>query len=302
VAGQRRSEPGRHLLLRVAGLSISMTCDADMQLGVAGSKEMFVLQHGVPDVRITAAWAGRLEERTGSLLFDAGSSWQLYWHDGAYLFHFKSLAFGPHPYRSAIFAPDFSAGQVFLDSGFFRASAPVDPLLAPLDELLYSALLARGNGAEMHACGVIDAAGHGRLFVGKSGAGKTTMAKLWQGVGGASILSDDRIILRRQDGTMWMYGTPWHGVGGMACPARAPLSAIYFLEKARTNALAPRAAAGAAADLTACSFPPFYSREAMGRALDFIAQVVASVPCYTLGVVPDHRIVEFLQAHVPSSG
>ena len=88
-------------------------------------------------------------------------------------------------------------GEILLHPGFFEWSQPVDPLSTPLDELLYGALLARGRGAEIHGCGLIDAHGNGLLFAGRSGAGKTTMARLWQDVPGTTILSDDRIILRK---------------------------------------------------------------------------------------------------------
>ena len=71
------------------------------------------------------------------------------------------------------------------------------PLEYPLDELLLQGLLARGRGAEIHACGIADGSGRGLLFVGQSGAGKTTMARLWEGERGITVLSDDRIILRR---------------------------------------------------------------------------------------------------------
>ena len=83
------------------------------------------------------------------------------------------------------------------------------PLEYPLDELLIINLLAQGRGVEVHAAGVIDPEGCGHLFLGQSGGGKTTISRLWQGVERAEILSDeDRIILRKEAGRIWMYGTP----------------------------------------------------------------------------------------------
>jgi len=48
----------------------------------------------------------------------------------------------------------------------------------------------------IHASGVNNA-GHGYIFSGVSGKGKSTMAKLWDN-SGARVIHDDRLILRIQ--------------------------------------------------------------------------------------------------------
>jgi hypothetical protein len=288
------TDPYQHFLLRVADLIVSVVSDGSVKLGVEAKKEEFIVDNGVPDVTIKAAWGELSDDGVGNKLFDAGSVWQLYQQGESYVFRFKSLAFGPRPYKIARFSPDFSHGEVYLQRDFFEPGQPVDPLSAPLEELLYGTLLARGRGVEIHACGLIDAQGHGHLFVGKSGAGKTTMARLWQDAPGVTILSDDRIILRKMDGRIWMYGTPWHGEGGMASPDKILLTGIYFLQKGDRNELLPRRNVEAALSLSACSFPPFYSREAVEFTLGFAEEVARETPCYDLRVVPDRRAVEFI--------
>ena len=61
----------------------------------------------------------------------------------------------------------------------FGDRLPIYPLHYPLDELLMVHLLARGRGVEIHGSGIVDADGYGTLFAGQSGAGKTTMSRLW---------------------------------------------------------------------------------------------------------------------------
>ena len=51
----------------------------------------------------------------------------------------------------------------------------------------------------MHGCGIVRADGTGNLFVGHSGAGKSTTTRLWTEVEDVEVLSDDRIIVRRDE-------------------------------------------------------------------------------------------------------
>jgi hypothetical protein len=160
--------------------------------------------------------------------------------------------------------------------------------------------LARGRGAEIHACGIIDSKGHGHLFAGQSGAGKTTIARIWDGEPGVTILSDDRIILRKEGKKIWMYGTPWHGEAGFALPAAAPLTHIYFLQKGPKNELAPQGKAEGAARLFSCCFAPLYFPEAVSFTLAFFEEVVKAVPLHELRFLPDKSVIEFITPHTAS--
>jgi hypothetical protein len=130
--------------------------------------------------------------------------------------------------------------------------------------------------------------------VGQSTAGKTTIAKLWEDEPNSIVLSDDRIILRRMGSKIWMYGTPWHGEAMLASPSRAPLTAIYFLEKGETNELVAQKPSDSISRLFTCSFPPFYNRDALDFTLSFLEDVAKMVPCYELRFKPDKSVVELI--------
>src|SRR2546422_5642328 len=110
---------------------------------------------------------------------------------------------------------------------------------------------------------------------------------------GIMILSEDRIILRKSNGTVWMYVTPWHGEAELACAARAPLAGIYLLRHGHgmSNALIPQKRSQAITRLLASSFAPLYSRDALAFTLGFLDQVVRAVPCHELSFTPDERAV-----------
>src|SRR5438876_3508289 len=210
------------MLLRVANLTIALTSE-DPMLAVPpeGAMRQFLVEDGDPDLRLQARW-GKLDAVSGGEpLFDSGGLWRLVAANGSLRFSCTSPALGSLPYKMASVDRAFRAGEVWLHRPYFPSGRPAHPLEYPLDELLMIHLLAEGRGVEVHACGAVAPNGQGYLFVGQSGAGKTTMARLWQkaeGAGGADgvrILSDDRIILRKIDGTLWMYGTPWHGEAGL---------------------------------------------------------------------------------------
>jgi hypothetical protein len=139
----------------------------------------------------------------------------------------------------------------------------------------------------LHACGIVDDQGQGRVFVGHSGAGKTTLSTRWRGPG--TILSDDRIIVRLEEGGAFMYGTPWHGEARLSAQGRAPLVGVFLLEKAARLEVRPVGEATAVARLYACSFVPQYDPRAVAGALQFLGALARQVPCRVLEF---HRTTE----------
>jgi hypothetical protein len=282
------------LNLRVGDLTFALTSsDPSLKLEAQGAAKHFVVDGGEADVSIQVVWENSLKAAAGEKLFDAGSLWQLYRQGDGYLFRFTAPGFGPLPYKTARFNGDFTSGELSLRAACFHRGEPVYPLEYPLDELLMVNLLAHQRGVEVHACGVRDSDGRGYLFLGQSGAGTTTMARLWPP--SAQVLSDDRIILRLLDGRLWMYGTPWHGEAELACAVRTPLTGMFFLQKGGRNEIVPLPPAGTVARLVACSFIPFHSIPGVDYTLGFLQQVTESVPCLELRFVPDGHVVDFVR-------
>ena len=249
----------------------------------------------IADVIIETAWDDLTILDAGNRkIFDSGSAWQLYDHDESYLFLFRSPLSGPVPYKAALMIRDYTRGKVLLNRSSFDPAVPVYPLEYPLDELILINHLALGRGVEIHACGLIDSSGRGHLFTGQSGDGKTTMAGLWQDEPGVTVLSDDRIVLRKVDGRIWMYGTPWHGDARLSSPVRTPLTGIYLLRHGRENELVPQQTADAVSGLFARSFVLFYDPAGLSFTLGFLQDVAESVPCHELRFVPDKRVVAFI--------
>jgi hypothetical protein len=285
----------RQFCLEVADISVKIdSADPTLQFETQGVMKDFLAAEDQPDGQASATWSDLSQMSLGRKIFDSGALWQLHRINGSYLYAFTSSAFGPVPYKVASFDPSFTSGEVSLHRPYFESKPALYPLEYPLDELWMVNLLGQGRGAEIHGCGVVDAQGKGHLFVGQSGAGKSTMARLWEPQKGIQILSDDRIVLRQADQKMWMYGTPWHGEAGFSSATRAPLSRIYFLRQAKENKLLPQRPAQAVGQLFTCSFPPSYNPEALDFTLGFFEKVVQAVPCFELRFLRDEKIIDVL--------
>jgi hypothetical protein len=243
------------------------------------------------DIRLDLIEDPPPEPDARQLLFDSGSVWRVHRRGRGLLYTFRTDAMDPPIYKAVEIDPRIRRGILFFPRPA-AAGAPRSALDFPLDELLFQKRLALEGGTELHACGVL-IGGKAVVFCGQSGAGKTTMARLWcRHRPEAAILSDDRIVLRRHPGGLRAFGTPWHGVGGFAAPDHGRLAAICFLRHASKTALRPLAPAKAAAQLFARGFPPLWDPRAVRSILATCAKAARTVPCYDFGFRPDRSAVE----------
>lgn len=272
----------------IGGLSLGLRGECPLPL--APQLADFACDETNCDIELQVEWAAAIRPSRGALLFESGSLWQLREEREALVFEFTSPVLGPAPYKQVRMDREISRGRVILHAGLLDA-ATANPLEYPLDELLFVHRLARGGGAEVHGVGLVDGAGMSHLFIGHSGAGKSTTARLWHEHGGARVLSDDRIVLRRAGSGIRMFGTPWHGDAGLARAESAPLHSLLVLEHGTENAIEPLLPAQAVTEIFARSFVPFHAAEALQRTLQFLEDVVRVVPCYRFRFAPDARAV-----------
>ncbi|HSZ82653.1 MAG TPA: hypothetical protein VLA14_10235 [Polyangia bacterium] len=285
--------------LDIADLAIAVTADDDLPIAAEGSARKFVRAGGgpSPSVRVHARWGEPAVSAGATLVFDSGKGlWRLYRAADRFEIVFTSPALGAAPYQVASFSEDWREGRVTLRRGPFEARLPIYPLHYPLDEVFMVHLLAQGLGVEIHGAGVVTADGRGFLFAGQSGAGKTTLSRLWQREPGVTVLSDERVILRGHADGVWMYGTPWHGDGHIATPGRARLERIFLIRHGAANELHDLPATAALMQLFACGFTPFHDASGLDYSLRLLGDVVRACRCAELHVVPDRAVIDFVLA------
>jgi hypothetical protein len=282
---------GDHFL-QVGGITIALRCtDQRIRWEWDGDIRRFVIPAQTADVELAVSVLDAPIPVDGELLFESGAVWRMFRDGDGYRIECRSPLFGGDPYKVARFDSSFTRGTILLRPDVLPLER--SPLEYPLDEVLIASLLGRGRGVELHSCGVIDQAGRGHLFVGVSGAGKTTTARLWEEVA-SGIISDDRVIVREEDGAMWMYGTPWHGEAELALATRVPLHGVYLLTQAAFNELRVLPPASAVARMFGCSFPPFYDGAAVDFTLGMLARIAEAVPVRELFFTRDRAAVDLV--------
>jgi hypothetical protein len=100
--------------------------------------------------------------------------------------------------------------------------------------LLVAFFLPAFDAAMIH-CSSMIWRGRGAIFLARDGGGKTTLLR--QATKEMTFLSDDQNIIRRIDGQIHVFGTPWGGISTNS--AHAPLGGIFLLEKAERFEVVP---------------------------------------------------------------
>ncbi len=280
---------------------------ADFVFGVKSYQPSFLFQMGKPydqfvcnddpDITVYGYYSKipKIKFKIENKVFDSGTFWEIYRVDSKPVFVLKIPFRNHRPYCSAVFDPDLLNYKVYYSLSDSKKQSPnllPHPLDFPLFHLLMISLLSHGYGVLVHACG-IDDNGKGLLFLGSSGKGKSTMARLWKDE--AVILNDERIILRQNKGKIWIYGTPWHGEYEGISPTGAVLDKIFFLHHGEMNKITHQTISIATSMILSHCFLPYWEPDGMQFTLDFCAKLVETIPCSELSFIPDKSIIDFIR-------
>jgi hypothetical protein len=291
----------RVINLKIAGIGIRTELDESCEEWFSlNNYKIFFTEKMIPEVHIRVYYGVHFPYMIEETLFIAEPIWTLHSGNGNKIICLPSLSGDRTGMMKgtvkAAFKTDFSLGNVYIPreekTELAGPNVPYyNPLKYPLDYLLLLNLLSLGRGILIHACG-IRYNDRGFLFVGHSGAGKSTIANMTQD---STVLSDDRVIIKKKDNCFWLYGTPWPGTGRHISPEGAPLKKIFFLKQSPVNKVTLlENASQMLSALFVCSFPPFWDRCGLEYTLNFCKNLAGQIPCYDLEFTLSEDTVNFL--------
>jgi len=233
-------------------------------------------------------------------LFDSNQSWAMFQDEDNYCLTLNPPAFKQASWLARI-NRDFTQATVYCNEKLVSRkngrNVLSNPVSYPLNQILLMYILARKQGALLHAAG-IDINGNGYIFPGKSGAGKSTITRQLAVREDIGLLSDDRIVVRKMDGAFRAYGTPWPGEAGIAINKSVPLSGIFFINHASYNRIKQITPGQALKRLLPVTSIPWYDREIMSEILTFCEDLILNVPIYELYFKPSVEVVDVFEKFV----
>lgn len=193
-------------------------------------------------------------------------------------------------------------GWVDLDKKRAEVSTPSpqrihSALVRVISFIVMQVLPRHGEGLLVHGAGIIiEERAH--LFFGASGRGKSTVARLAQGIGW--VLTDENVIIRKSATGFRLYSTPFWGLSTPAHEiqsigrADAPLVGLYALEHAVNFELERLSKARATMALLTSEKVATERNSSAAAWLDMVSEVVEQIPTYRLGFRPTSELWDFL--------
>lgn len=166
------------------------------------------------------------------------------------------------------------------------------PLKYPMGPIIMHYMTLKSDAVMMHASCAFDGE-KARIFTGFSGAGKSTMSKIWSGAGNL-IINDDRLIVRKQDDSFYVYNTPMYY---RDIPKKAKLNSIFLISHSPENKIKKLDGASAITKVMAFSIQNNFDRQFIQDRLNLFSQLCSKVAVYELGFVPDQQVVPFVLTH-----
>jgi hypothetical protein len=230
-------------------------------------------------------------------VFDSGQAWSMFQKDDTFYLKYMSPE-SKKPFWVTEITADFAKATVYCSEEFIQDNngrkTLLNPVGYPLDQIILMHYLSLREGALIHAAG-IGISNKGYIFAGRSGAGKTTISRQFAVRNYQSMLSDDRIIMRKIDKTCWIFGTPWPGEGSIAVNKSAPLAGIFFLSHGDANRIEKISPGSALEHLLPVVSVPWYDAERMTGVLSFCEELISHIPTYRLLFRPETEVVNVLE-------
>lgn len=278
------------LQLRIAEFNIELTSTFKLELDEG--YDLFIVKQS-PDIDIfIACFAGFPQDLSlinNELVFEAANDQQkfysIYKQPDGLIFVLYNQKENNTIQQIGYLDASFSHWKIFSQEN----NGVLQPLVYPMGPILLHYMTLQSDAAMMHASCAFDGI-NGRMFSGFSGAGKSTISKIWADAG-SQIINDDRLIIRYQQGAYFVYNTPMYYIDR---PKKTSLNSIFLISHSPENKIKLLKGAEAVTKVMAFSiqnnFDPFW----VEKRLQFFSKLCDQISIYSLGFVPTENVVKFI--------
>ena len=207
--------------------------------------------------------------------------------DGGGLTVSIALAVGKEPAGELSIAANLRSGRLKL------TSTSTDARLFAFNSsaMIMYALSTAGSGTLLLHASVVMNRGYGYIFLGRSGAGKSTHSRLWlEHISGSSLVNDDNPILKLfANGTVRVYGSPWSGKTNCYRNISVLAGAFVSIRQSGQNEISRQNGIQAFASLCSSVSGLAVLPEISENIYDSAASVVSSMPFFSLDCRPDEE-------------
>ena len=187
-------------------------------------------------------------------------------------------------------------GIFIANADFTNITASIAPdapdcglILTSMLRIAFAQAVLMRDGISIHASAVA-ADGKAWLFLGKSGTGKSTHARLWlRNIPGSRLLNDDNPVVRLIDEKPVAFGTPWSGKTPCYRNESYPIGGIVRLVQSDADIFTEKNEVAAfVALLPSCSV--VHSDSGLqSRLCDTLTRLIELVPVGELKCLPDNE-------------
>lgn len=142
---------------------------------------------------------------------------------------------------------------------------------------------------------LIDYQGHGLMFLGPSGIGKTTQAEIWNQYRDALIINGDIVFVQETEESFLGWGTPWHGSSPYCENTNVPVEALIILKQAQENSIRKLEGFEKVTAVSNSVFYPRWLENGMELCLETLDHLLSKLPVYELSCRPDEEAVELTE-------
>ena len=136
--------------------------------------------------------------------------------------------------------------------------------------------------------------GYGYPFTAKSGTGKSTHTSLWmKHIEHCELMNDDNPVIRiMDDGTPYIFGSPWSGKTPCYRNVSARLGAVTLIERAPENSIKREAPVQAFAILLPACSSMKWDSTIYNNLCDAITRIIETTPVFTLYCLPNEEAAQ----------